>query len=58
MQNKENRQRKTQNPAKKLPRRLIYVLKMICQYFERNGDDKNIMQCDIALSITIFKVKV
>jgi len=33
-------------------------LKMIRQYFERNGDDKNIMQSDTALNINIPKVKV
>jgi broad specificity polyphosphatase/5'/3'-nucleotidase SurE len=38
--------------------RFIYVLKMIRQYFERNGYDKNIMQSDTALNINIPKVKV
>jgi hypothetical protein len=33
-------------------------LKMIRQYFERNRDDKNIMQSDTALNIIIPKVKV
>jgi len=28
------------------------------QYFERNGDDKNIMQSDTSLNIIIPKVKV
>ena len=58
MQNKENRQGKTQNSAKKLPRRLAYVLKTIFQCFERNVADKNVMQNDIALNITLPKVRV
>lgn len=33
-------------------------MKMIRQYFERNEDDKNITQCDIARGITIPKVRV